>query len=133
MYPKETALVLSFITNEEQPARVAEDKEGNIFIREWFSDKPQPTEQDILDNLMPWAKSHYKTQIRKQAQELIFSKWPSWKQQNCSLGIYPDTVITECSDDIAAVIEASNTAEDAIDTATTIEDVEAVSAIWPEL
>lgn len=77
------------------------------------------------------VKAEAKLSIREQAYSLIVGKWPIWKQSNAQMGVYPIAVLEECQGDIAAVIQASNAAEDAIDAAATIEAVEAVSASWP--
>lgn len=70
-------------------------------------------------------------EIRKEAAAVIEADWPTWKQNNCSLGVYPEATTAQCADDIAAVIAASNTAEDAVDAATTVAEVEAVTPSWP--
>jgi hypothetical protein len=71
--------------------------------------------------------------LRNEASRLITTKWPLWAQNNCALGVYPDATVAQCTADIAAVIAASNTAEDAIEAATTVAEVEAVTATWPTL
>lgn len=91
----------------------------------------QPSRQATNEEIIQASKGYRLATIRTEAKTLIESKWPSWRQNNCALGVYPDTVTQECADDIAAVIAASNTAEDAIDAATTVAEVEAVTATWP--
>ena len=94
-----------------------------------------------LNNVRPFneaevlasAKTEQQRIIRQQAASRITAKWPLWAQANCSLGIYPDATVAQCASDIAAVIAASNTAEDAIEAATTVAEVEAVTATWPTL
>jgi hypothetical protein len=69
--------------------------------------------------------------VRRAAKVVIETKWPLWSQNNCALGIYSTTVIDQCKADIAAVITASNTAEDAITNAVSLEAALAVVPIWP--
>lgn len=78
-------------------------------------------------------KINYLKQIRVDAASHITTKWPLWAQNNCALGIYPEATVAQCAADIAAVIAASNAAEDAIGAATTVAEVEAVTATWPTL
>ena len=108
-------------------------RSGASYVLQWHSDHSQPTDQDLANAELPAAKGAYKNQIRSEANKLILSKWPDWKQRNCDAGIYPEVMKTEKDADVVAVINASNTAEDAVDAALTIADVEAVSAIWPVL
>jgi len=71
--------------------------------------------------------------IRGEAQTLILAKYPLWYQMDCSLGIYPDDVTSEMVDRISSVIAASNTAEAAVDAATTLTDIQLVEPIWPDI
>ena len=77
------------------------------------------------------AKAQKLTEIRAEANTIIEAKWPVWKQNNCNMGVYPATTLVECQSDIASVIQASNTAEDQVDAATTTTEVEAVTPMWP--
>lgn len=129
-FPDNTAEILIYLGYDPSDFMVAADGGGTV-IREWAHADPMPTEQDINDAALGAAKHFAKEMIRSEAQSLILKKWPWWKQSNAQLGLYPAAVVEACQDDIAAVIQASNAAEDAIDAAATIEAVEAVSASWP--
>lgn len=98
---------------DAQPVDVA----GTWTIRKTVVDKP------LAD-----AQAARLEEIRTEANQRIEDKWPQWMQNNVALGLYQDTT---CADDIAAVIAASNVAEDAIEAATTVAEVEAVSVSWP--
>ena len=71
--------------------------------------------------------------VREAAKEKIEEKWPLWAQNNCALGIYNSDTIDQCKADITMIITASNTAEDAIANAETLEAVIAVIPVWPEI
>lgn len=71
--------------------------------------------------------------IRAEARVRIEVKWPLWAQNNVALGLYNETVCTQCRADIAAVITASNLAEDAVLAATDTEAMLAVTASWPTI
>lgn len=69
--------------------------------------------------------------VKDKANELIVNKWPLWAQNNCALGIYDSATFDQCKADIAAVITASNTAEDAINNAVSLDAALAVVPAWP--
>lgn len=71
--------------------------------------------------------------IRSQARTIIMAKYPDFVQLNAANGIYPAVIADPMKADIAAVIVASNLAEDAVDTATTKAEVDAVTPNWPVL
>lgn len=69
--------------------------------------------------------------VRTDARQRIEAKYPEWRQRSAALGVYPAEYVAQMQADIAAVIAASNAAEDAVAAATTVEQVEAVTATWP--
>lgn len=71
--------------------------------------------------------------VKAEAKLTIEKKWPLWAQNNCALGIYGAATVAQCIADIASVITASNTAEDAITNAISMDAALAVKAVWPEL
>ena len=71
--------------------------------------------------------------VKAKAKQVIESKWPLWAQNNCALGIYDSTTIDQCKADIAAVITASNAAEDAINNAVSLDAALAVVPAWPAI
>jgi hypothetical protein len=74
---------------------------------------------------------HLVNQVRLKAGIEIEKKWPLWAQNNCALGIYGSATIDQCKTDIAAVITVSNTAEDAIMNAVSMDAALAVTPVWP--
>lgn len=130
--PSNTGVILQhlfpqLVANKDYSVGVVND----VVYLNWSSVEQQPTEQQIIDAELPAIKSYQKEVIRRQANEIITAKWPIWKQNNAQSGIYPAAVLLECNNDIAAVIEASNVAEDSIDSATTVTQAESVTATWP--
>jgi hypothetical protein len=57
---------------------------------------------------------------------------PWWRQRNASLGLCSAEETTGIEDWVAATRVESNRCETAIEAATTIEEVQAVTATWPE-
>jgi len=86
------------------------------------------TEMPLTD-----AQAQKLLEIRNEARQVIEVKWPRFKQQNTDAGIYTPAVKALKDADIASVITASNTAEDAVIAATTIAQIQAVTPVWPTL
>jgi len=101
----------------------------------WDADAlgPQPTAQAIADAELPAAKAKKLADIRSEANALIVSKWPIWRQINAVADIYPQATRDEMEADIVSVVEASNAAESAVTAAESVADVGAVTATWPTL
>jgi hypothetical protein len=94
-----------------------------------------PTET-YLSTLMSVADygTYTKTVIRQQANNHLKDDTtddPWWQQRNAALGLYSSEVTAAINSIIANTMTESNRCEDAIDAATTIEQVQAVEATWP--
>jgi hypothetical protein len=72
------------------------------------------------------------TEIRAECNELIYAEYPVWYQANCDGGRYGSDVCDPMNTRIEAYLLASNTAETAVDEATTPSAVEAIAPSWPE-
>ena len=73
------------------------------------------------------AKVDRKAAIRAEASGIILADYPLWYQSNVANGIYEvGTMVTE----IAAYIVISNTNEDAVDAATTLQGIRDITPIW---
>ena len=70
-------------------------------------------------------------QINAECTQRILAVWPLEKQISALAGIYGAGQTTAMTDWVDGHIGASNTASDAVDAATTIAQVEAVSVSWP--
>jgi hypothetical protein len=110
------------------------DSGGSITITAWNRQEPEPDLDALVASYdpLPDARTEALAAIRTQAKQIIEAKWPQWLQSNIALGLDPD-LAQDCTDDIAAVRAASNAAEDKINAAVTVAEVEAVSASWPVL
>ncbi len=113
-------------------------QEGECVLSEgaivyWGRAEPKPDESALLAsyNPLPIVKARKAERIRSEARTRIESKYPEWRQRSAALGVYPSEYVAQMQADIAAVIAASNTAEDAVAAATTVAEVEAVTATWP--
>ena len=86
----------------------------------------------VTDKPLAQAQVAKADSIREQAQTVILGQYPLWMQSNCSLGIYASAVSDPIKAHIANIITESNTCEDAIEAAETVDAVRAVSPTWPE-
>lgn len=64
-YSVNTSSILSFMGYGEN-YYTASNIDGNIVL-DWYHTDPQPSEQDILDNELPWYKSVNKDKVKTQA------------------------------------------------------------------
>jgi|APSaa5957512622_1039677.scaffolds.fasta_scaffold140441_2 hypothetical protein len=77
-------------------------------------------------------RTYKKDIIREAANEIILTAYPLWYQSNVALGVYASTIGDPMKTHITNIIEESNDCEDDIDSAATIEAVQAVTPTWPE-
>jgi hypothetical protein len=69
--------------------------------------------------------------INDECTARILAVWPLEKQISATVGIYGSAELAAMTAFIDAHIEASNTASDAVNVATTAAQVEAVTVAWP--
>jgi hypothetical protein len=86
----------------------------------------------VTDKPLAQAQSAKAEWVREQAQTVILGQYPLWMQSNCSLGIYASAVSDPIKAHIANIIAESNTCEDAVEAAETVDAVRAISPDWPE-
>lgn len=103
----------------------------NNVVELWEDTAGTATWTDIKTNTGVIA--YLQSVVKAEAKQVIEKKWPLWSQNNCSLGIYSSTIIAQCKTDIAAVISASNTAEDNIANAASLDVALTIKASWPTL
>ncbi len=87
------------------------------------------TERPLVD-----IKASRLSEIRSQARAIIEAKYPQFVRENIADGTYPDpdgSMRARLVADKEAVVVASNIAEDAVDAATTVAEVMAVTPTWP--
>jgi hypothetical protein len=80
---------------------------------------------------LPPTKAEKIAAVREEAQARIVASYPLWRQSNAALGLVPEAEVLVMQNFIADHIDASNAAEDAIDAATTVAQVEGVTPLWP--
>lgn len=100
-------------------------------VIKWLSNRPQPTTAEIEAARLPATKAARIAQINAECESRILAVWPLEKQVSALAGIYGAAQRTAMDALIAAHIDASNIASDAVTAATTVEAVEAVAVTWP--
>jgi hypothetical protein len=80
---------------------------------------------------LPDAKADKIAKINSDCRARITASWPIEKQVSATIGIYGAAELAAMTEWIDAHIDASNVACDAVDAATTLEAVEAVTVAWP--
>ena len=71
------------------------------------------------------------TDNRAECSRRIYARYPAGRQLSALAGLYDSANVAAMHEWIAANIAAENTAADAIEAATTVAAVEAVSVSWP--
>lgn len=87
--------------------------------------------ETLVDIPLAQVKANELSRIRQEAEDIIYGKYPLYRQLNAVLGAYPAAYLTQLRSDIAAVVTASNAAEAAISAAATADETIAVTAAWP--
>ena len=106
---------------------------GDMF--QWIGPGVAPTPAEMADAELPAAKHWQIAANRAKCQRRIYERYPAWRQASVALGVLTGPVAearaAEMRDWISAMVGAENTAADAIEAATTVQAVEAVSVSWP--
>ncbi len=100
-------------------------------IVDWRRPEPQPTPAELAAAELPAAKAAFIAGNRAECSRRIFARYPAGRQLSALAGLYDSANVATMTDWIAANIAAENTAADAIEAATTVQAVEAVSVSWP--
>ena len=98
---------------------------------EWRRPEPQPTTAELAAAELPAAKQFAIAANRAECSRRIFARYPPGRQLSALAGLYDSANMATMTDWIAANISAENTAADAIEAATTVQAVEAVTVAWP--
>ena len=88
------------------------------------------TEEQMAARLFS-AQTARKKVIRKEAKTRIEWKYSDWAQRNVAMGVYGSDVGDPMKAKIAAMITESNSCEDAVDAAETLQAVRDVTPDWP--
>ena len=100
-------------------------------IAEWRHPSPQPTPAQLAAAELPAAKQFAIAANRAECSRRIYARYPAGRQLSALAGLYDSANVATMTDWIAANISAENTAADAIEAATTVAAVEAVTVAWP--
>ena len=96
----------------------------------WFV--PAPSQADLEAAVLPAAKANRIAAINAECRARLIARFgPAEEQVSRSLGIYGAAEKDAMQAGIAATIDASNTAQNAILAAADLAAVEAVTVTWP--
>lgn len=109
-----------------------QDDGAGVYIVAWNDPRPQPSAQQISDAELPAAKSLRIAEINAECRARLISRYGSAEEQvSRALGIYGQAERDAMQAGIAATIDASNVASNAIIAAADLATVEAVTVTWP--
>lgn len=95
---------------------------------------PQPTQAAIDAAALPATKAQRITAINTECRARLLARFGDPAEQvSRAIGVYGLAEKSALETGIAATIDASNTASDAVTVAATIEAVEAVTVTWPAI
>ncbi len=98
---------------------------------QWLSMQPQPSEADINGAALGVYKTKHIYNNRAECSRRIYARYPAGRQLSALAGLYDSANVATMTDWISDMVAAENTAADAIEAATTVQEVEAVSVSWP--
>ena len=103
-------------------------------ILSWLHSDPQPTPAQIAAAMIPAARGLRIAAINTECRARLLARFGDPAEQvSRSIGVYGLAEKSALESGIAATIDASNTASDAVTAAATIEAVEAVTVTWPAI
>ena len=100
-------------------------------ITAWRLPEQQPTTAEIAAAELPAAKAAAIAANRADCSRRIFARYPAGRQLSALAGLYDGANVATMTDWISDMVAAENTAADAIEAATTVQAVEAVTVAWP--
>jgi len=107
---------------------------GGEHIASWMSASPQPTDSEIDAAALPAAKAARIANINAECRARLLARYGSAEEQvSRAIGVYGATEQADMQAGIAATIDASNTASNAVLAAADIAAVEAVTVTWPAI
>ena len=117
----------------ERGCVLQDDADGNgPRIVAWNDPRPQPTAQQIVDAQLPIAKEARIATINSECKSRLFTRYgPPEEQVSRALGVYGQAERDAMSAGIAATVDASNVASNAVIAAADLAAVEAVTVTWP--
>lgn len=110
---------------------VQDDGAGPV-IKRWSYAQPQPTQAELDAAVLPAAKAKRIVAINAECRARLIARFgPAEEQVSRSVGVYGAAEQQALASGIAATIDASNAAQNAILAAADIAAVEAVAVTWP--
>lgn len=110
------------------------DSGGGPVIELWADPRPQPTAQEIEEAALPAAKAARIAAINAECRARLIALWGDALEQGTRwAGGYGAAKQAEQLDSVAAHIDASNVAQNAVLAALDIATVEAVTVAWPAI
>lgn len=95
---------------------------------------PQPTQAELDAAVLPATKAQRITAINTECRARLLARFGDPAEQvSRAIGVYGLAEKAALEAGIAATIDASNMASDAVTAATTIAEVEAVTVTWPTI
>lgn len=117
----------------EQECLLQDDGAGP-YIKAWRRPEPQPTQAEIEAAALPVSKAERITTINAECRARLLARFGDPAEQvSRAIGVYGASEQSALTTGIAATIDASNTASDAVTAATTVEEVGAVTVTWPAI
>lgn len=111
---------------------ILQDDGFGVYIKAWNDPRPQPTEQQIADAALPAAKAVRIAAINTECKSRLFARYGQPEEQvSRALGIYGQAERDAMQAGIAATVDATNVASNAIIAAADLAAVEAVTVTWP--
>ena len=108
-----------------------QDDGAGPYIAQWRRPEPQPTPAELAAAELPASRQFAVAANRSECSRRIYERYPAGRQLSALAGLYDLANVAAMHEWIALNIAAENTAADAIEAATTVQAVEAVSVSWP--
>lgn len=113
---------------------VLQDDGAGPYIKAWRHPELQPTQAEIEAAALPVSKAGRIAAINAECRARLLARFGDPAEQvSRAIGVYGPAEKSALETGIAATIDASNTASDAVTAAATIEAVEAVTVTWPAI
>lgn len=118
----------------EGDCSILRQSDGEHVIAHWARQEPQPTAQDLAGAAVSATKAERIAAINAECRSRLLARYgPAEEQVSRAIGVYGATEQSDMQAGIAATIDASNTASNAVLAAADIAAVEAVSVSWPNI
>ena len=129
------ACVARYLSGKEPGSgfwRVERESNGSEKIAIWDASLgPMPTQAEIDAAALPAVKAYRIPFNRAECERRIYARYPIGRQLSSLAGRYDAVNVAVMDEWIVANIQAENAAADAIEAATTVAAVEAVTVAWP--